>query len=134
MSDEPTNAQEVGMRLLLLMSECRALLGTDPAALPPPVAFALGDALEALETATAAAGHVGLMRPGSTPVPATRAEACRRLEAVRSALLDIAIAAPAAARVEIAVAISGLDPWVSTAAWDSAERDWAGHGGTVDAE
>ncbi|GAB3589329.1 hypothetical protein GCM10027446_01380 [Angustibacter peucedani] len=120
--------QQVGERLKEALLELRALVAGGAAAVPAPVAFAVGDALEAVELALGSAGHVGLLAPQPTQPPASREDACRRLAAVRNGLLEVAGSAPAAARTEIAVAASMLWPWTSPAQVDLAERTWSGQG------
>jgi hypothetical protein len=117
------------------------LLSASTRAVPPPVDFALGDALDALnvrppaEAADLQVKPNPRREPGSAPVrgrpvgrigpqPATVEALARILTTQRDALLTAAAESPRTRRLQALTAATALQPWTTVAAIVTAHEEW----------
>jgi hypothetical protein len=129
MTDEPSTRPDPIARLSELAADLRGLLGSNAQLLPPPVAFSVGDALEAVESAARAAGHVGLVTTEAGPAADDPADVRRRMTLISEALVALVPTVSRAARRELAVAIAELAPWRSGPEFEQASKQWSPQNG-----
>jgi hypothetical protein len=124
MTDDANTAERHVIRLTELLAELRGLLSAGPEIVPPPVIFAVGDALEGVEDALRAIGPVGTAPPHEAKPPKSSTEARRRIDAVCTALLALASSGPVATRYELAAAVGELARWRHPRDLDEAGQIW----------